>query len=100
MTPLAARSRSDMTMRIGLDYGRDHLDLDLPASSLVRAQRGASAPAPDPAATVRTALETPHGFPSLRRALTPDDHVTIVVDESLPQLVRLLTPLLEYLLEA
>jgi nickel-dependent lactate racemase len=87
-------------MRIGIDYGREHLDLDLPESSLVPAQRGAAVPALDVATAVRSALETPHGFPSLRRALTPDDHITIVVDESLPQLVRLLTALLEHILEA
>jgi nickel-dependent lactate racemase len=88
-------------MRIGIDYGREHLDLDLPEGSLVNARRATPAsPLPDPAAAVRAALEQPHGFPPLRRALTPDDHVTVVLDESLPQLVPLLTPLLEHILEA
>src|SRR5262249_13582414 len=36
-------------------------------------------------------------FPPLRQALTPDDHVVIVLDEQLPQLAPLLTSLLEYL---
>jgi nickel-dependent lactate racemase len=88
-------------MRIGIDYGREHLDLDLPEGSLVNARRDTpSSPLADPAQAVRAALEKPYGFPPLRRALTPDDHITIVVDESLPQLVRLLTPLLELILEA
>jgi nickel-dependent lactate racemase len=88
-------------MRIGIDYGREHLDLDLPEGSLVNARRDTlPSPLPDPAEAVRAALEKPHGFPPLRRALTPDDHITIVVDESLPQLVGLLTPLLEHILEA
>jgi nickel-dependent lactate racemase len=99
--PLAVAFGSCLTMRIGIDYGCEHLDLDLPEGSLVNARRGTPAfPPPDPAEAVRAALEKPHGFPPLRRALTPDDHITVVVDESLPQLVRLLTPLLEYLVEA
>jgi nickel-dependent lactate racemase len=36
----------------------------------------------------------------LRRALTPDDHVAIAVDEQLPDLPRFLTPLLEHLASA
>ncbi len=35
-------------------------------------------------------------FPRLRRALTPDDHIAIVVDEELPRLAELLVPLLEH----
>jgi nickel-dependent lactate racemase len=46
---------------------------------------------------VRDALETPHEYPPLRRALTPDDHVAIVVDEQLSRLGTLLTPLLEHI---
>src|SRR5262245_459980 len=39
-----------------------------------------------PAALVRDALEHPVGFEPLRRALTPDDHVAVVVDDKLPYL--------------
>ena len=49
---------------------------------------------------MRAALQTPFDFPPLRRALTADDHVTIVVDERLPGLARLLTPILEELAAA
>jgi nickel-dependent lactate racemase len=45
-------------------------------------------------------LETPLGFPALRRALTPDDHVAIIVDEKLPHLPQLLAPVLEHLTQA
>jgi nickel-dependent lactate racemase len=45
---------------------------------------------------VRASLETPIGFPALRRALTPDDHVVIVLDEQLPRLPQLLMPVLEH----
>ena len=49
---------------------------------------------------MRAALQAPYDFPPLRRALTADDHVTVVVDERLPVLARLLTPLLEELAAA
>jgi nickel-dependent lactate racemase len=88
-------------MRVGIAYGREQLDVDVPQSSLVPvtppAENGALA---DPAAAVRDALESPLGFPALRRALTPDDHVAVVVDESLPQLANLLAPVLEHITEA
>jgi nickel-dependent lactate racemase len=46
---------------------------------------------------VRAALENPYDYPPLRRALTPDDRVTVVVDERLPGLAELLVPVLEHL---
>jgi len=88
-------------MRRRIDYGRSHLELEIEAGRLVDvAREPATPPLADPTAGVRFALENPHDFPALRRALTPDDHVAIVVDEHLPQLVRLLVPLLEHLREA
>src|SRR5438552_685830 len=57
------------------------------------------APVRDIPGAVRAALEAPIGYPPLRRALTPDDHVTIVVDERLPHLNELLVPLLEHIAE-
>lgn len=88
-------------MRVGIDYGREHLELDVAESNLLSVHRQ---PPPvslaDPAAAVRQALEQPLGFPALRRAVTPDDHVAIVVDEHLPHLATLLTPILEHLTSA
>ena len=52
------------------------------------------APLADPTAAVRAALDAPLHYPPLRRALTPDDHVAVLVDEDLPHLARLLVPLL------
>src|SRR5262249_17754657 len=57
-------------------------------------------PVRDIGAALVNALESPLDFPPLRRALTPDDHITIVVDERLPQLTLLLIPLLGYLQNA
>jgi nickel-dependent lactate racemase len=84
-------------MRVGIGIGRDHLELDVPERALVEVRRGAaSAPIGDVAGAVGAALETPLGFPPLRRALTPDDHLAVVVDEELPRLAELLTPLFEH----
>src|SRR5438094_10320953 len=88
-------------MRIGIDYGREHLAVEVRESTLVPVHRRPPAPPlADPAAAVRQALETPLGFPALRRALTPDDHVVIVIDEHLPRLPELLTPVLEHITQA
>ncbi len=63
--------------------------------------RGADAPAlTDLPGAVRHALEHPFNFPALRRALTPDDHVAIAVDEHLPRLTEILVPLLEHIRDA
>src|SRR5262245_26415259 len=86
------------SMRVSIPYGLDILEVEVPEGRLVGVHRQPEAAAlPDPAAAVRDALETPLDFPALRRALTPDDHVAIVVDEQLPHLPKLLTPILEHL---
>jgi nickel-dependent lactate racemase len=84
-------------MRIGVDYGQERLELEVPDQKLVPVQRPPSAPAlADRAEAMRAALESPFEFPPLRKALTPDDHVAIVVDEELSHLAELLTPVLEH----
>jgi len=88
-------------MHLAIDYGRAQLQLDVPDARLATLSRPAPvAPVSDPAAAVRQALEHPFDFPALRRALTPDDHVAIVVDEHLPRLAELLTPILEHIAAA
>jgi nickel-dependent lactate racemase len=88
-------------MRIGIDYGTRQLEVEVAPDQLVPVHREPAArPLTDLPAAVRAALERPLGFPPLRRALTPDDHVTIVVDERLPQLAELLTPILDHITEA
>jgi len=86
-------------MRIAMDCGLDRLEFEVADDKLIPGPQPPAALA-DPAAAVRAALETPHGYPALRRALTPDDHVTIVVDEQLPHLAELLVPLLEHIASA
>lgn len=83
-------------MRIAMDYGCDRVEFDVAGERLIAEPRPPT-PLSDPAAAVRDALEEPHAFPPLRRALTPDDHIAIVVDEELPRLAELLAPLLEHI---
>src|SRR5262249_42044403 len=71
--------------RFGIGCGQEQLELDVAESSVVAVRRQPAAPPlPDPPAAVRHALENPIEFPALRRALIPDDHVVVVVDEELP----------------
>jgi nickel-dependent lactate racemase len=86
-------------MRIAVDYGRERAEFEVAADKLIAARAAPPALA-DPAAAVRTALEQPVGYPALRRALTPDDHVAVVLDERLPHLVELLLPVLEHIVAA
>lgn len=81
-----------------IPFGRDTVDVLLDADSLIPLRHRPIAPAlTDVPAAVRAALEAPLGFPPLRRALTPDDRITIVVDDHLPRLPELLGPVLEHL---
>jgi nickel-dependent lactate racemase len=85
-------------MQIGIAYGRDRATFEVVESHLVGVRREPPAPAlADPGAAVRAALEAPLGFPALRRALTPDDHVTVVIDDHLPHFLDLVVPLLEHI---
>ena len=76
-------------MRVAVDCGLERLVFEVAGENLI-ASRPPPAALPGPSAAVRAALESPHGYPPLRRALTPGDRVTVVVDEQLPQLARLL----------
>lgn len=54
-------------------------------------------PTASPRELVRDALEKPFGFEPLRRALTPDDHVTVVLDPTLPHVGELLAEVFAHL---
>src|SRR5262245_15767797 len=88
----------ESAMQMVLGYGRRQWDVDVSAANVIEPHRHPAAPPlADPAAAVRAALDRPLGFPPLWRALTPEDHVAIVVDEQLASLPLLLPPLLEHL---
>ena len=84
-----------------LHFGRDRIDVEIATGQLLAVHRQPPVPPlAHLAAVVRAAVEAPLGFPALRRALTPDDHVAVVIDESLPHLGQLLAPLLEHISSA
>lgn len=85
-------------MRIAIRHGRHDLELDLGGRCL-GAFTGPP-PVDDPSAAVRAALDNPTGYPPLRRALTPGDHVAILLDENLPGIPELLVPLLDHVSSA
>ncbi|MCS6851351.1 MAG: lactate racemase domain-containing protein [Gemmataceae bacterium] len=88
-------------MRVAIRYGQREVEVEVADQRLLSLHGTPAVPAlADPAAAVDAALETPLGFPSLRQALTPDDRVAIVVDESLPRLPELLLPILRHIRRA
>src|SRR6266478_4119669 len=88
-------------MRVGIPYGLERAEYEVADANLVVPRREPrSPPVKDIGQAVTNALERPHGFPALRKALTPDDHVVIVVDNQLPHLDEMLTAVVEYLIQA
>lgn len=88
-------------MRVELTYGRTPLELQVEDRNVIPLHRQPPVPPlANLSAAVRSALEAPLRYPPLRRALTPDDLVTIVVDEQLPQVSAFLLPILEHVCSA
>lgn len=73
------------------------MQLTVPEAKLVRARHTAAPDLPDPLAALAHALEHPFHYPPLRQALTPDDRITVVIDDALPGFARLLGPILEHI---
>lgn len=85
-------------MRMTLGYGREEVQVEVATDDLIELSRQPQSPAlTDPAQELRRVLETPTRFPALRSALTPDDHVAIVIDETLTPSPLLLPPILGHL---
>src|SRR5437870_5234569 len=77
--------REGKPMHVELAWGRQSSGFDIPDEDMVATRRGAAVtPVSDVPGAVRRAVEEPLHFPALRRALTPDDHIAIAVDEHLP----------------
>jgi nickel-dependent lactate racemase len=88
-------------MRVQLPWGRQTLEIDVADANVIGVRRSPiTPPIGDVGAAVHQALEKPFNFPTLGRALTPDDHVAISIDERLPRLLELLIPLLEHVRSA
>lgn len=88
-----------MNTSIDLAVGSKTWSVSVSDSVRVELRRRAfAAPTAGPRELVRAALETPFGFDSpLRRALTPDDRVTLVLDEGLPRVAEILGAVIEHL---
>src|SRR5438105_5418983 len=88
-------------MRVTIGYGLEHAEYEVPEERLVTARKQPRAAAiADLRRAVNNALEAPSGFPALRKALTPDDHVVIVAGDHLPRQEEMLSAIVEYLIEA
>jgi hypothetical protein len=88
-----------MSESVELRTGSSTWTVIVPAAKRVAVTRGN---APDPTAgpreLIRAALEAPIGLDvPLRRALVPDDHVVIVVDESVPHVGELVSEVIAHL---
>jgi nickel-dependent lactate racemase len=89
-----------MGMRVTIGYGRERRDYEVAEDRLIGDRRTPASDLLDRQAAVRAALEAPFHFPALRRAVTPDDHVAVIVDETLSHLPDALIPVLEHLAQA
>ncbi len=85
-------------MNVTVAYGRQRVEVEAPAGSGV--ENPPTAALANPVAALQAALERPRDYPPLRQAIIPDDQVTVLVDERLPQVGLLLTALLDHILEA
>jgi len=84
-----------------LSVGQQPWSISVPADRRVELHRAPSVPTDrSPGELVRNALEHPHEFEAMRRAITPDDHVTIVLDPMLPSVTAMLVEILEHLRSA
>jgi nickel-dependent lactate racemase len=88
-----------MNNRIELPVGQSTWAVTVRPETHVEMHRAPVAPpAAGPRELVLAALEDPIGVGApLRRALTPDDHVAVVLDEHLPHIPELLAGVLEHL---
>lgn len=96
-----------MSIPIELSVGADTWTVAVPADKLRRLQRatlpvsGTEARRGSPRELMLAALDTPLGIDSpVRRAVTPDDRVCVVLDEGLPHIPELLGALLDHLAPA
>jgi nickel-dependent lactate racemase len=88
-------------LNLELTIGRTTWSVAIPAERIVEGPRSvAAAPIQGIAELVRDALEKPYRFEPLRRALTPDDHVALVVDETVPNVGDAARAVLEHLASA
>lgn len=82
-------------------WGQHVAELDIPPDRLATLHRAApTPPITDIAQAAAMALESPFEFPSLRRALTPEDHVVVAIEPNVPHTGVLLAAILQQLTQA
>lgn len=87
-----------MAEAINLFVGAQPWPVTVPPDKAVELRREpVCPPSGSPRELVRDALEKPFGFEPLRRALTPDDHITVVLDPTLPHVDVLLAEVFTHL---
>lgn len=86
-----------MTETTELVVGSEPWALAVPADRAIPLQRATfTAPTQSAAQLVQDALEKPFNGQGMRRALTPDDRVTVVIDPRLPNLAEMLAEVLRH----
>ena len=68
-------------MRVHLQYGRDGLDVELPARNVTLLEPRYVPGLPDEAAAFREAVERPLAGPPLREVVRPGDRVAVVIPD-------------------
>ncbi len=88
-----------MSESVELRSGSSTWTVTVPAAKRVAVKRAASAPpTAGPRELLRAALDRPIGLDvPVRRALVPDDHAVIVVDESLPHVGELVAEIIAHI---
>ena len=82
---------------VEVPVGRSSWSLTVRDADLLPLREPARPAVPDVRRAVIDSLERPAHFEAFRRALTPDDRIALVVDESLPHLAEPIGGVLEYL---
>jgi nickel-dependent lactate racemase len=87
-------------MKTELHFGGQKFALQLPSDRHVSIKQPATTNAPrDLSRLLSERLNHPTAYPALKLALTPDDHIAIVLDPGLPQLESLLSGVMAHLAE-
>ncbi len=87
-----------MPAPFGLHVGKSRWELEVPGDQCLELHHAQRPNSPEPAAILaREALEHPYQFQPMRRALTPDDRVAIVLDPGIPALPDILSEVLNHL---
>ncbi|MCX7666660.1 MAG: lactate racemase domain-containing protein [Gemmataceae bacterium] len=85
-------------MKLEIPIGRSIWTVEVNPATQVRLQSPESGVAiTNPKQALMKSLDNPLRFETLKRALTPDDRVAVIIDDQLPFLSELITGLLEYL---